>query len=70
MMIPENLILYEEIHKVDHHEKLVFLVIHQNLEKYLENVLILVLMEHPDQWTLTQENWLKLQLSEQQLLEL
>ncbi|GJZ76614.1 hypothetical protein Tco_0641286 [Tanacetum coccineum] len=36
---------YEEIHEVDHHEKLVFLGILQNLEKCLENVLVLVLME-------------------------
>ncbi|GKC79710.1 hypothetical protein Tco_1130484 [Tanacetum coccineum] len=75
MMIPEKSSLYEEIHEVDHHEKLVFLVILQNLEKCLENVLVLVLkeyllMEHPNQWKLTQENRLKLKLSEQQLLEL
>ncbi|GKC73238.1 hypothetical protein Tco_1119121 [Tanacetum coccineum] len=75
MMILEKSSLYEEIHEVDHHEKLVFLVILQNLEKCLENVLIHVLMEyllmeHPGQWRLTQEKRLKLQLSEQQLLEL
>ncbi|GKG36059.1 hypothetical protein Tco_0443737 [Tanacetum coccineum] len=52
-----------------------FLVILQNLEKCLEIVLVLVLMEylmieHPGQWKLTQENWLKPQLSKQHLLEL
>ncbi|GKG27688.1 hypothetical protein Tco_0406015 [Tanacetum coccineum] len=62
MMILEKLILHEEIHKVDHHERLLFLVILQNLEKFLENVLVLVLMEHPGQWKLTQENRLKPQL--------
>ncbi|GKA95707.1 hypothetical protein Tco_0817802 [Tanacetum coccineum] len=75
MMILEKSSLYEEIHEVDHHEKLVFFVILQNLEKCLENVLVLVLMEyllmeHPGQRKLTQENWLKPQLLEQQLLEL
>ncbi|GKB41454.1 hypothetical protein Tco_0886396 [Tanacetum coccineum] len=60
MMILKKLILHEEIHKVDHHEKLVFLGILQNLEKCLENVLVLVLMEylfmkHLDQWKLTQK---------------
>ncbi|GJY38859.1 hypothetical protein Tco_0425223 [Tanacetum coccineum] len=75
MMILEKLIPHEEIHEVDHHEKLVFLGILQNLEKWLENVLVLVLMEyllmeHPGQWKLTQENRIKPHLSEQQLLEL
>ncbi|GJW04468.1 hypothetical protein Tco_1563324 [Tanacetum coccineum] len=75
MMIPKKSSLHEEIREVDHYEKLVFLVILQNLEKCLENVLALVLMEyllmeHPDQWKLTQEYRLKLQLLEQQLLEL
>ncbi|GJW18201.1 hypothetical protein Tco_0025637 [Tanacetum coccineum] len=75
MMILEKSSLYEEIHEVDHHEKLVFLVILQNLEKCLENVLVLVfieylLMGHPGQWKLTQENRLKPQLSKQQLLKL
>ncbi|GJX97145.1 hypothetical protein Tco_0352943 [Tanacetum coccineum] len=70
MMIPKKSSLHEEIHEVDHHKKLVFLVILQNLEKYLEIVLILVLMEyfmmeHPGQWKLTQENQLKPQLSKQ-----
>ncbi|GKD88044.1 hypothetical protein Tco_1359198 [Tanacetum coccineum] len=64
MMILEKSRLHGEIHKVDHHEKLVFLVILQNLEKCLENVLVLMLMEyllmeHPGQWKLTQENRLK-----------
>ncbi|GKA86680.1 hypothetical protein Tco_0808391 [Tanacetum coccineum] len=58
MMILEKLILHEEIHEVDHHEKLVFLGILQNLEKWLENVLVLLfieylLKEHPGQWKLT-----------------
>ncbi|GJV89327.1 hypothetical protein Tco_1533265 [Tanacetum coccineum] len=75
MMILKESSLHEEIHEVDHHETLVFLVILQNLKKCLENVLVLVLMEyllmeHPGQWKLTQENRLKPQLSEQQLLEL
>ncbi|GKA57258.1 hypothetical protein Tco_0756446 [Tanacetum coccineum] len=75
MMILEKSSLHEEIHEEDHHEKLVFLVILQNFKKCLENVLVLVLMEylmmeHPGQWKLTQENRLKPQLSEQQLLEL
>ncbi|GJZ58778.1 hypothetical protein Tco_0614594 [Tanacetum coccineum] len=75
MMILEKLSRHEEIHEVDHHKKLVFLVILQNLKKWLENVLVLVLMEyllmeHPGQWKLTQENQLKPQLSEQQLLKL
>ncbi|GKG26364.1 hypothetical protein Tco_0399510 [Tanacetum coccineum] len=74
-MILERSSLHEEIHEVDNHKKLVFLEILQNLEKCLENVLVLVLMEyllmeHPGQWKLTQENRLKPQLSEQQLLEL
>nr|GEU72348.1 hypothetical protein [Tanacetum cinerariifolium] len=63
-MILENLSLHEEIREVDHHEKLVFLVILENLKKCLENVLVLVLMEyllmdHLGQLTLTQENRLK-----------
>ncbi|GJY66945.1 hypothetical protein Tco_0469183, partial [Tanacetum coccineum] len=71
MMILEKLIL----HEVDHHEKLVLWEIFQNLEKCLENVLVLVLMDyllmkHPGQWKLTQENRLKPQLLEQQLLKL
>ncbi|GKC10969.1 hypothetical protein Tco_1007751 [Tanacetum coccineum] len=71
MMILEK----SSLHEVDHHEKLVFLVILQNLKKCLENVLVIMLreyllMEHPGQWKLTQENRLKPQLSEQQLLEL
>ncbi|GKC88198.1 hypothetical protein Tco_1148847 [Tanacetum coccineum] len=71
MMILEK----SSLHEVDHHEKLVFLVILQNLEKCLESVLFLVLMEyllmeHPGQWKLTQENRLKAQLSKQELLEL
>nr|GEV64096.1 hypothetical protein [Tanacetum cinerariifolium] len=75
MMILEKLSLHEEIHEVDYHEKMVFLVILQNLEKCLENVLVLVLMEyllieHPGQWKLTQEIRLKPQLLEQQLLKL
>ncbi|GKF27685.1 hypothetical protein Tco_0094027 [Tanacetum coccineum] len=75
MMILEKLIPYEEIHEVDHHEELVFLGILQNLKKWLENVLVLVLMEyllmeHPGQWKLTQENRLKPQLLVQQRLEL
>nr|GFA84174.1 hypothetical protein [Tanacetum cinerariifolium] len=75
MMILEKSSLHEKIHEVDHHEKLVFLMIHQNHEKYLKNVLVLVLMEyllmeHPGHWKLTQENRIKPQLSEQQLLEL
>ncbi|GJR52998.1 hypothetical protein Tco_1403519 [Tanacetum coccineum] len=75
MMILEKSILYEEIHDVDHHEKLVFFVILQKLEKCLENVLVLVLMEyllmeHPGKWKLTQENRLKPQFSEQQLFKL
>ncbi|GJV87027.1 hypothetical protein Tco_1530965 [Tanacetum coccineum] len=73
MMILKKSSLHEEIHEVDHHKKLVFLVILQNLEKCLENFLVLVLMEyllmeHPGQWKLTQENWLKPQLSEQHFL--
>ncbi|GJZ60629.1 hypothetical protein Tco_0616445 [Tanacetum coccineum] len=61
MMILEKSSLYEEIHEVDHHEKLVFLAILQNLAKCLENVLVLMLMEyllmeHPGQWKLTHEN--------------
>ncbi|GJZ40616.1 hypothetical protein Tco_0587502 [Tanacetum coccineum] len=65
MMILEKLIPHEEIHEVDHHEKLVFLKILQNLEKWLENVLVLMLMknllkENTGQWKLTQENRLKL----------
>nr|GEY23508.1 hypothetical protein [Tanacetum cinerariifolium] len=64
-----------EICEMDHHENVVFLVILQNLKKWLENVLVLVLMEyllmeHPCQWKLTHENQLKPQLSKQQLLEL
>nr|GFA10494.1 hypothetical protein [Tanacetum cinerariifolium] len=43
MMKKLNLSLHEEIDEVDHHEKLVFLVILHNLEKCLENVLVLVL---------------------------
>ncbi|GKC22847.1 hypothetical protein Tco_1024997 [Tanacetum coccineum] len=75
MMILEKSSLHEEIHEVDHLEKLVFSVILQNLEKCLEIVLVLVLMEyllmeHPGQWKLTQENRLNPQLSEQKLLEL
>ncbi|GKF54524.1 hypothetical protein Tco_0161434, partial [Tanacetum coccineum] len=75
MMIPKKSILHEEIHEVDHHEKLVFLVILQNLDKCLENVLVLMLMEyllmeHTGQWKLTWEIRLKPQLSKQQLLEL
>ncbi|GKC40657.1 hypothetical protein Tco_1053041 [Tanacetum coccineum] len=75
MMILEKSCLHEEIYEVDHHEKLVFLVILQNFEKCLENVLVLVLMkyllmEHPGQWKLTHENRLKLQLSEHQLFKL
>ncbi|GKE93743.1 hypothetical protein Tco_1574838 [Tanacetum coccineum] len=71
MMILEK----SSLHEVDHHEKLVFLVILQNFEKCLENVLVLVLMEyllmeHPGQWKLTQENRLKPQLLEQQFLKL
>ncbi|GJR56241.1 hypothetical protein Tco_1406762 [Tanacetum coccineum] len=74
MMILEKSSIHEEIHEVDHHEKLGFLVILQNLKKWLENVLVLVLMkyllmEHPGQWKLTQEIRLKLQLLVQQLLE-
>nr|GFC25786.1 integrase, catalytic region, zinc finger, CCHC-type, peptidase aspartic, catalytic [Tanacetum cinerariifolium] len=34
------------LHEVDHHEKVLFLVILQNLEKCLKNVLVLVLMEY------------------------
>nr|GEW94247.1 hypothetical protein [Tanacetum cinerariifolium] len=57
--------LHEEIHEVDHHEKLVFLVILKNLEKCLKTVLVLVLieyllMEHPGQLMLTQKNRLNL----------
>ncbi|GKB37989.1 hypothetical protein Tco_0882931, partial [Tanacetum coccineum] len=60
---------------MDHHERLVFLVILQNLEKCLEIILVLVLMEylmmeHLSQKKLTQENRLKPQLLEHQLLEL
>ncbi|GKF06827.1 hypothetical protein Tco_0037495 [Tanacetum coccineum] len=63
MMIPEK----SSLHEVDHHKKLVFLVILQSLEKWLENVIVLVLMEYllmeyPGQWKLTQKNRLKLQL--------
>ncbi|GJZ33454.1 hypothetical protein Tco_0578890 [Tanacetum coccineum] len=75
IMILKKSSLHEEIHEVDHHEKLVFLVILQNLKKCLENVLVLVLMEYLlieylGQWKLTQENQLKPQLLVQQLLEL
>nr|GEU59358.1 putative reverse transcriptase domain-containing protein [Tanacetum cinerariifolium] len=60
MTIPKK----SSLHEVDHHENVVFLVILQNLEKFLENVLVLVLMEyllivHPGQWKLTQENQVK-----------
>nr|GEW26339.1 hypothetical protein [Tanacetum cinerariifolium] len=56
MMILEKSSLDEEMYEVDHPEKLVFLVILQNLKKCLENVLVLVLMEyllmdHPGQLT-------------------
>ncbi|GKB70057.1 hypothetical protein Tco_0931469 [Tanacetum coccineum] len=75
MMILEKSSLHEEIHEEDHHEKLVFLVILQNLKKCLENVLVLVLMEylmmeHPGQWKLTQENRLKPQLRQHNYLNL
>nr|GEY45070.1 hypothetical protein [Tanacetum cinerariifolium] len=61
MRILERLSLHKEIHAVDHHEKLVFLVILQNLKKCLENVLVIVLMEYllmeyPSQLMLIQEN--------------
>ncbi|GKE34230.1 hypothetical protein Tco_1453552 [Tanacetum coccineum] len=56
MMILEKSSLYEEIHEVDHHEKLVFLVILQNLEKCLENVLVLVLMEYGNGYSLKDKN--------------
>ncbi|GJV29902.1 hypothetical protein Tco_1386350 [Tanacetum coccineum] len=75
MMILESRSDNEEIHGSDHQKILVFLVNLHKPEKCLENVLALVLMEyllmeHPGQWKLTQENRLKPQLSEQQLLEL
>nr|GEY69971.1 integrase, catalytic region, zinc finger, CCHC-type, peptidase aspartic, catalytic [Tanacetum cinerariifolium] len=67
--------LHEEIHEVDHHEKLVFLVILKNLEKCLKNVLVFVLMEyllieHLGKLILIQENWLNVQLLVQQRLGL
>ncbi|GKA66850.1 hypothetical protein Tco_0766658 [Tanacetum coccineum] len=41
MMILERSSLHEEIHKKDHHEKVVFLVILQNFENCLEKVIVL-----------------------------